>query len=284
MPQGYSSLGGQVLLPVRHQQVARRLVGRVGGGGVSRSRAAGDRHGDLDRSRAADRTGGNAGVVALKPTVGLVSRAGVLPVAKSQDAPGPIGQTVDDVADALSVLAGPDPADPVTLGQPTPLPSYTDGLTSTALSGKKIAVVSSTSAPYPAAVAELKRSARAPAWSPPPRARPHRASSRMSSIATSTPTCRAPARRCRIAAADHRIQRSQLRRGSEVRPGSAAGARGGGIDRPGDDRHLRRKPGQRPGRRPRRDRRDPQSRLFGDHGAERQLAGRASPTAPATRC
>ena len=57
--------------------------------------------------------------VGLKPTVGLVSRAGILPVAKSQDSPGPIGQTVSDVATALGVLAGPDPSDPATLGQPS---------------------------------------------------------------------------------------------------------------------------------------------------------------------
>ena len=41
---------------------------------------------------------GVAGVVGLKPTVGLVSRTGVLPVAKSQDSPGPITRTVYDAA------------------------------------------------------------------------------------------------------------------------------------------------------------------------------------------
>ena len=44
---------------------------------------------------------GVAGVVALKPTVGRVSRTGVLPVAKSQDSPGPITRTVYDAAAAL---------------------------------------------------------------------------------------------------------------------------------------------------------------------------------------
>jgi Asp-tRNA(Asn)/Glu-tRNA(Gln) amidotransferase A subunit family amidase len=84
-----------------------------------------------------------------------VSRAGVLPVAKSQDSPGPIGQTVADVATGLGVLAGPDPGDPGTTGQPSPLPDYSAGLSTTALSGKKVAVVSSTTVPYPTAVAEL---------------------------------------------------------------------------------------------------------------------------------
>ncbi len=93
--------------------------------------------------------------MALKPTVGLVSRTGEMPLAKSQDSPGPVGQTVSDVALALKVLAGPDPSDPATSGQPATLPDYTAGLSPTALSGKKIAVVSSTTAPYPAAVSEL---------------------------------------------------------------------------------------------------------------------------------
>ena len=97
----------------------------------------------------------NAGVVGLKPTIGLVSRTGTLPVAKSQDSPGPIGQTVTDVATTLGVLAGPDPSDPATLGQP-PVPNYLAGLSPTALSGKKIAVIAKvTTAPYPEAVAEL---------------------------------------------------------------------------------------------------------------------------------
>jgi amidase len=54
------------------------------------------------------------GIVGLKPTVGLVSRAGVIPIAHSQDTAGPMGRTVADVAALLTVLAGVDPRDPVT--------------------------------------------------------------------------------------------------------------------------------------------------------------------------
>jgi amidase len=156
MPQGYSSLGGQVLLP---SDTNKSPGGSSAGSAAAVSVGLAPLAIGMESSTEAAQLiapAGNAGVVALKPTVGLVSRAGELPVAKSQDSPGPIGQTVSDVADALSVLAGPDPADPVTLEQPSPLPSYTAGLTSTALSGKKIAVVSSTSVPYPAAVSELE--------------------------------------------------------------------------------------------------------------------------------
>ena len=58
MPQGYSSLGGQVLLASDTNKNVGRLLGRLGGCRGRRSRAAGDRHGDLDRSGPADRAGG----------------------------------------------------------------------------------------------------------------------------------------------------------------------------------------------------------------------------------
>jgi amidase len=156
MPQGYSSLGGQVLLPSDTNKTP---------GGSSAGSAVAVSAGLASLSIGSETTSegaaqliapaGNAGVVGLKPTVGLVSRTGEMPVAKSQDSPGPIGQTVSDVATALNVLAGPDPSDPATAGQPSTLPDYTAGLSPTALNGKKIAVVSSTTVPYPTAVSEL---------------------------------------------------------------------------------------------------------------------------------
>src|SRR3990172_4623049 len=54
------------------------------------------------------------GVVGLKPTLGLISRSGIIPVAHSQDTAGPIGRTVEDVAVLLGCLAGVDPRDPIT--------------------------------------------------------------------------------------------------------------------------------------------------------------------------
>jgi amidase len=52
------------------------------------------------------------GIVGLKPTVGLVSRSGVIPLSHSQDTAGPLTRTVRDAAVLLGVMAGPDPADP----------------------------------------------------------------------------------------------------------------------------------------------------------------------------
>jgi amidase len=55
------------------------------------------------------------GIVGIKPTVGLVSRAGVIPIAHSQDTAGPMCRTVADAAVLLTVLAGADPRDPATV-------------------------------------------------------------------------------------------------------------------------------------------------------------------------
>jgi len=54
------------------------------------------------------------GVVGIKPTLGLVSRAGVVPIAHSQDTVGPIARTVRDAAILLTAIAGQDPSDPAT--------------------------------------------------------------------------------------------------------------------------------------------------------------------------
>jgi amidase len=54
------------------------------------------------------------GIVGIKPTLGLVSRAGIIPIAHSQDTAGPMARTVRDAAILLGVLAGVDPRDPAT--------------------------------------------------------------------------------------------------------------------------------------------------------------------------
>lgn len=54
------------------------------------------------------------GVVGIKPTLGLVSRAGIIPIAHSQDTAGPMGRTVADATAVLGALTGVDPRDPVT--------------------------------------------------------------------------------------------------------------------------------------------------------------------------
>src|SRR2546430_460169 len=54
------------------------------------------------------------GLVGIKPTLGLVSRSGIIPIAHSQDTAGPMTRTVTDAAILLGVMAGIDPNDAVT--------------------------------------------------------------------------------------------------------------------------------------------------------------------------
>src|SRR5204862_3439108 len=58
-----------------------------------------------------------ASLVGIKPTVGLISRAGIVPIAHSQDTAGPMARTVRDAAILLGAMAGVDPRDPATSEQ-----------------------------------------------------------------------------------------------------------------------------------------------------------------------
>jgi amidase len=81
------------------------------------------------------------GIVGLKPTVGLVSRSGIIPIAASQDTAGPMTRTVADAATMLSVLTGVDPADTATMaGSKREALDYTLSLKSDGLRGARIGV------------------------------------------------------------------------------------------------------------------------------------------------
>ena len=68
-----------------------------------------------------------SGLVGLKPTVGLVSRSGIIPISISQDTAGPMTRTVTDAALLLSAMAGADPADPAGAAARGKIPAdYTD--------------------------------------------------------------------------------------------------------------------------------------------------------------
>jgi len=83
------------------------------------------------------------GVVGIKPTVGLVSRTGILPITADQDTAGPIARTVSDAAALLGVMAGFDASDSATFACLTPgtcFSDYTKFLNKNALKGARIAV------------------------------------------------------------------------------------------------------------------------------------------------
>ena len=83
------------------------------------------------------------GIVGVKPTVGLLSRAGIIPIAHSQDTPGPMTRTVADAAALLTALAGSDPRDEATKDASAHATDYTKALDRGALRGARIGVVRS---------------------------------------------------------------------------------------------------------------------------------------------
>lgn len=83
------------------------------------------------------------GIVGLKPTVGLISRSGIIPISSSQDTAGPMTRTVRDAAVLLGVLAGGDSRDPAMAEADAHLPpdrDYTRFLDLAALRGARIGI------------------------------------------------------------------------------------------------------------------------------------------------
>jgi len=82
------------------------------------------------------------GLVGIKPTVGLVSRSGIIPISASQDTAGPMARSVADAVTLLTVLAGYDPADAATEPlQSRPPPDYRQFLNRDGLKGARIGVM-----------------------------------------------------------------------------------------------------------------------------------------------
>ncbi|MEO6404022.1 MAG: amidase [Ferruginibacter sp.] len=81
------------------------------------------------------------GVVGIKPTVGLLSRSGIIPISKTQDTAGPIARTVKDAAIFLSALVGIDEKDAVTSeSKDRSQNDYSKGLDKNALKNKRIGI------------------------------------------------------------------------------------------------------------------------------------------------
>jgi amidase len=81
------------------------------------------------------------GIVGIKPTVGLVSRSGIIPISATQDTAGPMGRSIKDVAILLGAMAGIDTADAITKeSEGKAHPDYTQFLDTNGLKGKRIGV------------------------------------------------------------------------------------------------------------------------------------------------
>jgi amidase len=154
MPAGYSSLGNYGFNPYDPRPDPRPLP--IGDGrpvlttGGSSSGSGIGVNANLVTVAVGTETSGSIlspasanGVVGIKPTVGLVSRDGIIPITADQDTAGPITRTVADAAILLGVLAGHDPNDPATEACLEPgncFDDYTRFLKRKALRGARIAV------------------------------------------------------------------------------------------------------------------------------------------------
>ena len=134
----YSSLGGQTLNP---HDLSRTPSGSSGGTGVAI--AAGYAVVGLGTDTGGSVRGPSTsnGIVGLKPTLGLLSRDGIIPLALSFDTGGPMARSVYDVAATLGLMTGIDPADKATAASGGKFDTdYTKFLKADALKGARIGV------------------------------------------------------------------------------------------------------------------------------------------------
>lgn len=137
MPNGFSSRGGQVLNPYGPG------VFDVSGSSSGSAAAVASNFAVLgigtETSGSILCPAGNNNIVGIKPTVGLVSRSGIIPISISQDTAGPMARNVKDAAILLEAIQGSDPLDPATLSAPKNS-SYIEGLELATLKGKRFGV------------------------------------------------------------------------------------------------------------------------------------------------
>ncbi|NEQ60121.1 MAG: amidase [Moorea sp. SIO4A1] len=135
---GYSSLGGLTRNPYK---LTRDPSGSSGGSGAVIAANFAVLATGSDTSGSIRGPAAVAGLVGIKPTQGLVSRDGIIPLTLSFDSAGPIARTVTDAAIALGVMAGVDPNDYRTLdSEGKTYKDYTQFLNKQALKGARIGV------------------------------------------------------------------------------------------------------------------------------------------------
>jgi amidase len=132
---GWSTLGGQAVNP---HGTGRNPSGSSSGSGVAVAAGLAPLAVGTETDGSIVCPASACGIVGIKPTLGLVSRTGIVPISAAQDTAGPMTRSVADAAALLSVLAAADPADPATA--PAAARDYTASLDGKALAGARLGV------------------------------------------------------------------------------------------------------------------------------------------------
>ena len=134
---GLSTLGGQAVNP---HSVARSTSGSSSGSGAAIAAGLAPLAVGTETDGSIVSPASACGTVGIKPTVGLVSRSGIVPISAAQDTAGPMTRTVADAAALLTVMAGHDRADPATERAAAEACDYGAFLDPAALAGARLGI------------------------------------------------------------------------------------------------------------------------------------------------
>lgn len=136
---GWSSMGGQTINPYGQM---RTPCGSSSGSGVVVATGLVDVAIGTETNGSVSCPSSVNGIVGIKPTVGLVSRSGIIPISSTQDTAGPMANSVTSAAKVLEVISGVDPNDPATLNIPKDFNfSFTSDLKNSSLVGKRFGLL-----------------------------------------------------------------------------------------------------------------------------------------------
>ena len=135
-PLGYSAIGGQTLNP--YGRKVFESGGSSSGSGVAVAANYGVAAVGTETSGSILSPSSLNSVVGLKPTIGLLSRSGIVPISSTLDTPGPMTKNVIDNAIFLNAMTGNDPSDEASVASDK---DYFSGLTSSSLEGKRFGVM-----------------------------------------------------------------------------------------------------------------------------------------------
>ena len=136
---GWSSMGGQTINPYGEM---RTPCGSSSGSGVVVATGLVDVAIGTETNGSVSCPSSVNGIVGIKPTVGLVSRAGIIPISSTQDTAGPMANSVSSAAKILEIISGVDLNDTATLNIPEDFNfNFTSDLNNSSLAGKRFGLL-----------------------------------------------------------------------------------------------------------------------------------------------